>query len=77
MMISTFTYVSIWAACVKQETNEENAENRRKLNMGGRGIGRRRLGESQKKMPTFYYGNTFSYRTLLSEESADRNKRKY
>ena len=37
MMISTFTYVSIWAACVKQETNEENAENRRKLNMGGTG----------------------------------------
>ena len=37
MMISTFTYVSIWAACVKQETNEENAENRRKLNMGGDG----------------------------------------
>ena len=57
MMSSTITYVSIRAACVKQETNEENAENRRKLNMGGgRGIGRRRLGESQKKMPTFYHG---------------------
>ena len=37
MMISTVTYVSIRAACVKQETNEENAENRRKLNMGGTG----------------------------------------
>ena len=37
MMSSTITYVSIRAACVKQETNEENAENRRKLNMGGTG----------------------------------------
>ena len=36
MMSSTITYVSIRAACVKQETNEENAENRRKLSMGGR-----------------------------------------
>ena len=37
MISSTITYVSIRAACVKQETNEENAENRRKLNMGGTG----------------------------------------